>query len=68
MTTITEVSSHELTDAQRAFADAHQATPGFRSESLDAVFVYQFGARRTARWLVDAAGLVVDSASFTTAA
>jgi hypothetical protein len=68
MTTITEVSSHEPTDARRAFADAHQATPGFRSESLDAVFVYQFGARRTARWLVDAAGRVVDSASFTTAA
>src|SRR5712664_3804449 len=65
MTTIAEVSPHELTDAQRAFAETHQATPGFRSQRSDAVFMYQFGDRRTARWLVDAAGLVVDSASFT---
>ena len=67
MTTTCEVSPHELTTAQRAFAQAHQATPGFRSEILEAVFVYQLGARRTTRWLVDGAGVVVDSASFATA-
>ena len=67
MTTTTDVSLRELTDAQRAFAETHHAAPGFRSESSDAVFVYEFGARRTSRWLIDAAGLVVDSASFKTA-
>ena len=67
MTTTREINPRELTDAQRAFAESHQATPGFRSESLDAVFVYQLGARRTTRWLVDGAGSVVDSASFATA-
>ncbi|MDX6659762.1 MAG: hypothetical protein QOJ55_584 [Solirubrobacteraceae bacterium] len=67
MTTITEVSPRELTDAQRAFAETHHAAPGLRSESSDAVFVYQYGSRRTSRWLVDAAGLVLDSASFKTA-
>jgi hypothetical protein len=68
MTTACEVSPHELTHAQREFAQSHQATPGFRSELLDAVFVYQLGARRTTRWLVDGAGVVVDSASFATPA
>lgn len=68
MSTTREVNPHELTSAQREFAQSHQATPGFRSETLDAVFVYQLGARRTTRWLVDSAGLVVDSASFATAA
>ena len=68
MTTTTYVSPRELTDAQRAFAETHHAAPGLRSESSDAVFVYRFGARRTSRWLIDAAGLVVDSASFKSAA
>jgi hypothetical protein len=67
MTTTTAVSPRELTDAQRAFAKTHHAAPGLRSESSDAVFVYQFGARRTSRWPIDDAGLVVDSASFKTA-
>jgi hypothetical protein len=66
MTTTREVRPHALTDAQRAFAHTHRATPGFRSEVSDAVFVYQHGARKTTRWLVDAAGMVVESASFGT--
>jgi hypothetical protein len=62
------ISPLELTDAQRDFADAHHATPGFRSELSDAVFVYRRGGRRTTRWLVDASGLIVGSTSFRTAA
>ena len=66
MTTIREVRPYQLTDAQRAFADSHQAMPGFRSEFSDAVFLYGRGAERTTRWLVDAAGLIVDTRSFGT--
>jgi hypothetical protein len=66
MTTIPEIDAHELTDAQRAFADSHQAMPGFRSEFSDAVFLYERGAWRTTRWLVDAAGQIVDTRSFAT--
>ena len=68
MTTAHPVDPRELTDAQRAFAATHHAAPGFRSDSSDAVFVYRFGPRRTSRWLIDSAGLVVESASFKTAA
>jgi hypothetical protein len=68
MTTVSEVRPHELTAAQRAFAHKHDATPGFRSEASDKVFLYQRGARRTIRWLIDGAGLVVDSTSFAGAA
>ena len=63
MTTAPEVSPDALTDAQRAFAHAHRATPGFRSEISDAVFVYHRGSRSTTRWLIDATGLVVESTS-----
>jgi hypothetical protein len=66
MTTVTALSPDELTHAQRAFADSHQATAGFRSEFSDAVFLYGRGARRTTRWLVDSAGLIVDTRSFAT--
>jgi hypothetical protein len=64
VTTVPEVSAHELTDAQRAFADSHRALPGFRAELSDAVFLYERGAGRTTRWLVDAAGLIVATKSF----
>jgi hypothetical protein len=67
MTTVTALSASELTAAQRAFADSHQAMPGFRSELSDAVFLYGRSPRRTTRWLVDAAGLIVDTRSFATA-
>jgi hypothetical protein len=49
MTTALDVNPRALTDAQRAFAHTHRATPGFRSEISDAVFVYQRGGRRTTR-------------------
>jgi hypothetical protein len=58
------ISPRELTDAQRAFALAHHATPGFRSELSDDVFVYRGGDRRSTRWLVDSAGLIVETTSF----
>jgi hypothetical protein len=58
------ISPDELTEAQRAFARTHEAAPGFRSEVSDDVFVYRRGARRTTRWLVDAAGVVVGTSSF----
>ncbi len=61
---VSATGDDELTDAQRAFAHIHRATPGLRSEVGDAVFLYERGARRTNRWLVSNAGRVLDSASF----
>jgi hypothetical protein len=40
--------------------------PGFRSELSDDVFLYGRSAGRTTRWLIDAAGLIVDTRSFAT--
>lgn len=55
----------ELTAAQFAFAERHQAVPAVRSaQDPRMVFMYRDEAHRTSRWLVDHAGIVVDVASF----
>jgi hypothetical protein len=54
-----------LTEAQRRFAHGHRATAIMRSELNGAsVFMYSSDALRTFRWLVDADGDAIETASF----
>jgi hypothetical protein len=53
-----------LTEAQSQFAREHDATPMVRSSHSRSIFMYRANDRRMHRWLVDALGRTVDSASF----
>jgi hypothetical protein len=54
-----------LTAEQRGFARTHMAIPGERAAgALDLVFMYRREQAGTHRWLVDDAGVVVETTWF----
>ena len=55
----------ELSKEQAAFAREHEASAGLEGAGSEgAVFMYHDEPRATYRWLVDAAGRVVDATTF----
>jgi len=60
-----ELTPDRLTPAQQRFAREHSAVPGMCADSSRwTVYMYRTGPLQTTRWLVDAAGNIVDSATF----